>query len=166
MASEISMLMLQLNDPAAGVRARAAEELARLGEEARGAAVPLVRAAGDRHEEVREWATAALEELGPPAPADLASLAELLASEEADVVYWAATLLGRLQFEAAPAAPALCAALHAQRPHNVRERAAWALGKIGRPAGDAAATALEQAAADSQPRLSRLAQQALEQFRG
>ena len=55
---------LHAPDPAR--RAEAAEQLARLGGDARPAAVPLVMACGDASEEVRQWAAAALEELGAP----------------------------------------------------------------------------------------------------
>ncbi len=69
------------------------------------AVVPLARACGDQEETVREWAVAALEELGAPPVADLAVRASLLADQSVDVGYWAATLLRRLGEDAAPAAP-------------------------------------------------------------
>jgi HEAT repeat protein len=45
-------------------------------------------------------------------------------------------------------------------PPEVAQRAAWALGKIG-PAAAAAASALRTAAASADPRLARLAAEAL-----
>jgi HEAT repeat protein len=162
MAGDIATLMASLSDPILNSRASAAEELSSLGEKARAAAVPLVRAAGDDCEDVREWAVAALEALGPPAESDLQALAELLDEGHSDIAYWAATLVGRLGKRASMAISHLLGALGNDRPRAVRERAAWALGKIGPKAGDRALAALDKAAADAHPRLARLAQRAIE----
>jgi len=159
--SEFSEWIAGLSDPDPQVRRTAAENLSLAGEEARAAAVPLVRAAADDDEIVQEAATAALEEMGPPDPAEVAELASLLEDESADTAYWAATLLGRLGSEAAPAVDRLAAALEGSRPLNVRQRAAWALGKIG-PGAASAQPALQAAAAAADPRLSRLSAAALE----
>lgn len=140
-------------------QAAAAEKLAQLGEEASAAAVELATAcAGD--EAIREWATAALEGMGPPAVEDITRLAALLSDPSADVGYWAATLLGRLGPDGAAATPALTAALDKSPHANVRERAALALGKIG-PAAAAAAPALTAAASSGGSRLATLAREAL-----
>lgn len=145
-------------------RRRAAERLARSGTGARGAAVPLVRAAGDRSEEVREWATAALEGLGPPDVADLAALRELLTRpRHPDCAYWATTLIGRLGAGGQPAVPELVSALQNTPQRSVRQRAAWALGKIGPPAA-AARGALEEATRSGDARLARLAERALQEI--
>jgi HEAT repeat protein len=48
---------------------------------------------------------------------------------------------------------------------SVRRRAAWALGKIGSSA-HGATDALQQATANDDPRLARLARQAIEQIGG
>jgi HEAT repeat protein len=165
MTTDVSQLLAALGGPDPAERARAAERLSRLGPDAQAAAVPLVRASADVDEEVRQWATAALEELGPPALSDLQALAPLLDEENADVGYWAATLLGRLGEEAAPAVGPLAEALSAHPAISVRQRAAWALGKIGPPAR-AATDALRQAAAGDDPRLARLAQRAIQQIGG
>ena len=51
-------------------------------------------------------------------------------------------------------------------PHlPVRQRAAWALGEIG-PAAAAAVPTLQKAAGDPDPRLARLAQEAIDQIAG
>jgi HEAT repeat protein len=164
MAEPISDLAAGLESGDAGVRAAAAERLARLGPEARGAAVALVRACGDEPA-VREWAVAALEELGTPPAGDVGPLAALIENTQADVAYWAATLLGRLGAEAAPAAALLAAALANGRDPSVRQRAAWALGRIG-PAARVAAPALQSAAASADPRLAKLAHEALARISG
>jgi HEAT repeat protein len=164
MAREISLLISELSSPDAEVRSSAAEALSRLGSDARGAAVSLARCVGDDDEEFREWVVAALEELGPPSASDLAALVKLLTQETPDVAYWAATLIGRLDERAVAAVSALCAALEEGRPVIVRERAVWALGRIGRLAGETAITALNKAADVSQPRISRLARRALDRI--
>ena len=139
----------------------AAEELAQLEDEARDAAVALVEACASDDEQLCEWTTSALEGLGPPPVDDVRQLAGLVGHASGGVAYWAATLLGRLETSAAPAVPELTAALNSHAELAARERAAWALGKIG-PAASGARDALAQAADGSQPRLSRLAREALE----
>ena len=165
MTTDVAQLAAALGGPNRAERAKAAEQLSRLGPDARAAAVPLVRACADPTEEVREWATAALEELGPPAVSNLEALANLLDDEHADIGYWAATLLGRLEHQAAPAVGLLAEAVSAHPAMSVRQRAAWALGKIG-PGAHSAKDALKQAAASDDPRLARLAKRAIEQIDG
>ena len=163
MPADISQLVAGLNHHDPVERSKAAEQLSRLGPDACGAAVALIRACADKAEETREWAVAALEELGPPSVSDLDALASLLGDENADVGYWAATLLGRLEREAALAASALATAVSSSADMRVRQRAAWALGRIGPPAA-AALKALEHAATDDDRRLARLAQRAIDQI--
>ena len=106
---------------------------------------------------------AALEEMGPPQASDVGELAALVGDPGADVAYWAVTLLGRLEAEAAPAVAALGAAVSDAQEMSVRQRAAWALGKIGPPAVPAI-DALRRAESDEDPRLARLARQAIERI--
>lgn len=160
MAADIASLVAALESPDAAAQQRAAERLAQLADEAQAAAVPLVEACGAQQEALREAAVAALESLGSPPAGDVVPLARLLVRRELDVAYWAATLLGRLQEDAAPAVAALAQALALHPELAVRERAAWALGKIG-PAAAPAREALESAAASAQPRLANLACEAL-----
>lgn len=166
MPEDISLLIAELSSPSPRQRAAAAEKLSRMGEQARGAVVPLVRLAGDEDEETREWAVAALEELGEPPPEDGPALVKLLEAPSADSGYWAATLLGRLGPVAdGDAVSGLAHALD-NSPHlPVRERCAWALGKIG-PAASAAKGSLERARQMGNARLQRLAEQALVQIGG
>ncbi len=145
------------------MRAAAAERLCLAGAESVAAAVDLVTACGDE-ESVRNWAVAALEELGPPDPASIEPLVELLSSSNPLTAYWSATLLGRLGPSAAPSQDALANVLASSNDSAVQERAAWALGKIGDTNSaftNIALTALEQAASSSNPRLVRLAEAAL-----
>ena len=160
---DVTTLIANLSSDERSVRAEAAEQLSRCGD-AKSAAAALVSAAGDSDERVREWATAALEELGSPHAADVARLTELLIASAADSRYWAATLIGRLGPAASTAVPALVSALENDSETSVRERAAWALGEIG-PAAKLALPALARVAADAdQPRLQRLATEAAQRI--
>jgi HEAT repeat protein len=159
MINDLARSLLTATD--ANDRAQAAEALARQGSQAREAAVALVRASGDRDSIVRDWAVAALEDLGPPLSRDVEALAALAANPDLNMAYWACTLLGRAKDQSAQAVQAVGEALAKHASIAVRERAAWALGQIG-PAGQAALPALHQAAQSGEARLSRLAQQAIE----
>jgi HEAT repeat protein len=160
MNADVPALVRTLETGEVAAQREAAEKLARLEAAAQGAAVALVEACASTDDEVRDWAVAALEGIGAPSPSDVARLSKLLGHASLDSAYWAVTLLGRLQSQAAAAAPALAAALenHAEMP--VRERAAWALGQVGAAAAPAR-EALERAAHSDDRRLARLAQEAL-----
>lgn len=160
MSNQIDSYIAQLSSKDSTQQATAAEALAQLGPNARPAAVALVKACGSDDESVREWATSALEGLGPPPTEQMRDVMALVDNKSLDVAYWAATLLGRLGVSAAPAVPALTQSLQGSAEQSVRERAAWALGQIG-AAAKSAAPALRDAAASKQPRLSRLATEAL-----
>ncbi len=146
----------------ADVAARRAAAEALLAEGAADAVIPLARACRDPDEQLRELANAALEDLGPP-PLDTApDLVELL-DQTGPSAYWAATLLGRLEADAAPWAAPLGKAVAENSDLSVRQRAAWALAKIG-PGAEAAIPNLEAACQDADPRLSRLAADALQKI--
>lgn len=161
MSSELAAWIAELASKDDTKRASAAESIARLGTDARPAAVALVQAMGKADAPTREWCAAALEEIGPPSTTDIKELASLACNKSSDVAYWAITLLGRAGSDAAPAVPALAEALGKSAPLTVRERAAWALGKLG-PTAKAAAPALRDAAASKEARLARLATDALQ----
>lgn len=116
-------------------------------------------------EAVRDQAASALEDQGPPAAEEAPAIAALLTCPHADVVYWAATLLGRLEAQAEPFSADLAKVLDSAAELHARERAAWALGMIGPPARDAALLALDKAAASKEPRLARVASQAAARIR-
>jgi HEAT repeat protein len=115
MNPKVTALVEELRSPNAAQRMDAAERLMQMGVRARSAGPALAVAAGDLDDIVREAAVGALDELGPPEPAAIAELVTLLESETPDTVYWAATLLGRLEAAAAPAVPALTEARAAGR---------------------------------------------------
>jgi HEAT repeat protein len=155
----------QLASTDAEQRAEAAELLSRAGEGAAAAAVPLVAACGDADERVREFAVAALEDLGPPLAADIPTLIKLVDSADPLAAYWAITLLGRSGKIAAEAVAVLVASVESSADLSVRQRAAWALGKIG-PAAGAARGTLKRAAGQGDERLARLANEALQAIGG
>ena len=164
---DATALAAKLNDSDPGVRAAAAEDLAHLAEGAQSAAVPLVQAMGDADEDVRNWAYAALESLGLPRPEDVSALIKLAADPRLDVAYWAVTLLGRFGGTNVPGAAqivsALAGVLDSHAEIAVRQRAAWALGQFGSAAKGASA-ALTKASSSSDPRLARLAKEAIGQL--
>ncbi len=160
MDNDIATLKMLLLSDNVEHRLIAAEALSQMGDLAAGAASALCTASADSDDRVRDYASATLEDIGPPPVDAINDLTTQLNTPAADVAYWAATLLGRLEAESAPAVAQLIASLSSPHLH-VREQSAWALGKIGPPARSAA-PALEQAAAETdKPRLSRLASEAL-----
>ncbi len=150
----------QLSSEDVAQRRLAAERLAQDEEAARMSAPQLVKACGDVDHEVREWSVSALESLGVPPCDNLKELSLLLSDDNGDVVFWAATLIGRLGTAAAPATAALTEVLNASSHLPARERAVWALGKIG-SAASMAIPSLEQAAKSPHVRLARLANELL-----
>lgn len=129
-------------------------------------AVALANATGDQDDSIAMLAAEALEMLGPPPTAVLPELIAILDScVDGEVAYWTVTLIGRLGPGGAAATEALTRTLTASPYLPVRERAAWALARIGTAAASAAA-ALRSAADGGPPRLTRLATQALESVRG
>ena len=112
-------------------RRQAAESLAQMGNEAQPAAVALVQACANDDESLREWVVAALEQLGPPAQTDLPALCRLLEDHHELSAYWAATLIGRLQDQAAAAVgglaecPQHCPHPSVQQRSDLGRRAAW-----------------------------------------
>jgi HEAT repeat protein len=157
---DANALATQLGSADGGVRRAAAEHLARMAEAAAPAAAQLVRACGDADEQTREQVVAALEDLGPPPAEAIGQLIKLVAHGDPLVGYWATTLLGRAGEDAASAVPTLAGCLASSADLSVKQRAAWALGKIG-PAAGSAREALNRAASDADPRLARLATEAL-----
>ena len=159
MTADISGLIADLSAPDDAARIAAAEQLQNR-PDAVAAAVPLVHATGDANEQVREYATSALEDMAPPAEEDIATIMGLLGNSSPEVAYWAATLLGRCGSKAAASVEPLAATMLGAEAATVRQRAAWALGEMGAQAGPAR-SALEQAAQSDDRRLARFATAAL-----
>ncbi len=158
--SQVEQAIADLQHAQVEVRAAAAEKLATAGSDAAPASVALVRACAD-DESVRTWAVAALEDLGPPPASTLAELKKLAEAPQPLVSYWAVTLIGRLGDDAATAVPTLAGVVRTAADLATRERAAWALGQMTSISPDGVA-ALKTAAEANEPRLARLAREALE----
>lgn len=158
---DVNKLVADLQAAEESTRVAAAEKLAQAEGELQLVALEVVETLPDQPEQVREWLVEALENMGPPDSGDVAPLAELLKHANRDVAYWAATLLGRLKKGAATAQGALADCVGAHPEMAARQRAVWALGKIGLPS-EAARAALTKAATSDNPRLARMAREALE----
>lgn len=161
MSKDIQTLLASLASTDVAARRDAAESFARLGPDAANAAVVLVKACGDDDEQVRNWVVATLEELPAPAASNAAGLETLINGTNLDVAFWATTLLGRMEAAAASTVPTLASAVADHPELVVRQRAAWALGRIGKLAA-AAIPQLEAAAKLEDARLARFAMKALE----
>ncbi|MDG2015126.1 MAG: HEAT repeat domain-containing protein [Pirellulaceae bacterium] len=148
-----------LQNQDAETRAAAAEHLCQAGEGVAEAAVDLVKACGDE-ESVQVWAVAALEEMGPPPVSTIPQLIELANDHQSIVAYWAITLLGRAEDASSQSEGVLTELLLTAGDISVRERAAWALGRLG-PESQAAIDALKTVADSDSVRLARLAEEAL-----
>lgn len=142
-------------------RVAAAEALSQMGPDAAFAACELVNACGD-DDVVRDYAVAALEELGPPPTELLAELTALTSSADPLVVYWATTLIGRAGVAARSCEHAIAAVLANASDTAVQQRAAWALGKM-EATSDQAIDTLRRAASSTDARLARLANTSLQQ---
>src|SRR5262245_3877396 len=118
-------------------RRDAAHRLALADSVPRSSVLGLVDAASDSDDEGRNWVAEALERMGPTDVADVRQLADRLKLPGPDSAYWAATLLGRLGPEAAPAVTSLVQVLEHRSELAVRERAVWAIGQMGESAQDA-----------------------------
>jgi len=144
-------------------RAEAVERLGRMGVDAAPAAVELIHATADPSETVRDWATNALENCGPP-PAHLEPrLVELARNSLGDQAYWAVTMLGRLELPGEATVAALAEIVVGARDAKVRQRAAWALGNLG-PEAKPALPQLQAATQVTDSRLARLAGRAIQQI--
>ena len=160
MSNDVEILAETLTDGTPQERIQTLTLLAGLGDLAAPASVSVLDCLADDSESIREYATETLENMGPPRLQDAGQISERLNNEHAETAYWSATLLGRLRSNAADFVPHLMTALD-HSASIVKERSAWALGRIGSLALPASPK-LEEIAKSDEPRLSRLASQALE----
>jgi HEAT repeat protein len=135
----VGMLEAALRDPDFSVRVRAAENLARIGADARAALPTLVRALEDDIEMVRVEAARAIARIDPRHPRGVAFLAGVLADpgSQPTAREKAAVYLGEMGPDAKPAVPALRDALR-DRLLETRWLAAAALRKVDTAAAAAA----------------------------
>lgn len=123
-------LIKQLQEADLPSQVTAAEALAGLAEAAQPAIVALVQHCGSEDENLCNWCTAALEEIGAPTVEQIDELALLASSANTDVAFWAATLLGRAGPLALPAASVLSERSIDGSAPEVQKRAMWALERI------------------------------------
>jgi HEAT repeat protein len=161
MADQIDQWRFELRSPDLTARREAAEQFAASPEASRIGCLELLEAVNDSDDDVREWVSEALEGMGAPDAAVLPALIRRLEDADADRGYWAATLIGRLGPDGSQATAGLSDALRDHTSLATRERAAWALGKIG-PAAKSALPTLHSVIQEGVPRLSKLAAAAIE----
>ncbi|QDT62966.1 HEAT repeat domain-containing protein [Calycomorphotria hydatis] len=157
----LTELVDQLHSSDSTTRRQAAEQLSQFGPDAASASVAIVQEFESADDVSMEFLIAALEESGPPPVDSVSKLAQLCHSAHEETAYWAITLLGRLESKAAKAAEPIAQNLAPTRPASVRQRAAWALGKIDKFT-PVVVEALTKAATDEDARLARLAMRALD----
>lgn len=146
-------------------RRQAAELLSQNADVAVDVAVELVRAVGDDDRQVADYCVATLEEMGGPAASQLEDLSQIAAGENAETAYWAATLMGRAGVTACEYATLLGDIVASDAQPQVRERAAWAIARIG-PAAVSAKPQLESCT-DAEPNsLARAVAKAIEAVEG
>jgi HEAT repeat protein len=114
MKSNVSALISALSSVDAASRTQAAEQLIVLGTDAQPAAVALVLACGDEDEGVRQSATSALEQMGPPEASDVGQLISLIEAKSPDVGYSATSAYSSTT---PPAGPSCCSSSHPTRIH-------------------------------------------------
>jgi len=157
---EASQAVQSLGGTSPEERRSAAEACARDPNVAMAAIIPLCRCCSDSDDQVAQWSQAALEELGPPATDELDALLQLTTAAES-TAYWAVTLIGRLEDKASPAAGPLAKLIEKDdTPVEVRNRAIWAIGQIGK-ADETVKAVLQNASQSENARTARLATKAL-----
>jgi len=155
----------QLSSSDPPTRHNAAKLLSQNADAAVDVAIELVQFAGDPDRVVAEYCVATLEELGPPAASQLEPLSQLAVSENSDVAYWAVTLIGRAGVAATNQAMLLGDIVIGDAELAVRERAAWALSRIG-SAASVAVPQLQSVSEDQPDSLVRAVAKALETIEG
>src|SRR5262245_50743003 len=131
-------LQARLQSPDLAVRRAAAEEfLKKNGQAFRGLAPLAFLMLLDPDEQVREAIVGWFEDCGRPNPEEAAQMISFLFSPTDDVVYWAITLLGRFGPDAKRGVGPLIMNLGESKAIAIREKAAWALGRIGPAAAEA-----------------------------
>ncbi|MFK8115611.1 MAG: HEAT repeat domain-containing protein [Rubripirellula sp.] len=135
-------------------------------ESVHGICLQVIALSRSQDDDVRMWSAEALETSIQPTSADIPGLVQTLkTSDEADVCYWAATMLGRLGTEAASASQALAAFAETSEHLAAREQAVWALCQLG-PAASHAILTMQRIAEDAPARLHRMVQHAIERLQG
>lgn len=135
------------------------KELVRDSDRANENAVKLVQTLASSDEELRGWVCDALENVEVTRQVS-SEIAELCGHAQEPVAGWACKLIARSNEHAHEHQVALTSTLSTHSSIGVQQQAALAL-RNAKPLNDAARTALQAAAQHTDPRLSRLANQAL-----
>lgn len=156
----IEQLRASLRDP--GQRIATLQALLRQPETISPLLLDLLDLTDQPDEELAAWVDEALEAARSPLPEDIAEFESRVADSRSETAaFWAATMLGRLAEGRASTVAVLAKAAGApDRALETRQRAAWALQHMSQ-ARPEDAEALQRAAAESDPRLRRMAQAAL-----
>jgi HEAT repeat protein len=154
-------LLKALKDPAAEVRSAAAYSLGRIGADAKADVPALTGALEDKEADVREAAGIALGDVGPAAKAATPALVRALKDRQGTVALAAAQALQRLDPDAfvRSALPVLIAIIR-DKDSEVRDKAVFALGKLG-PPEKAAVPPLCELLVDGDPYVRRAAARGL-----
>jgi len=113
-------------------------------------------------EESANWATEALENMGPPSASDIGLLGSLASSRSADLVYWSVTLLARCDDFIDSIQDDLAKVVVAEESTApVRRRAMTALAKV-RSRNASTESAIQSATSSSDSQLANLAKEILQ----
>jgi ubiquinone biosynthesis protein UbiJ len=156
-------LLAKIDSSDAITRTAALNECQTLAELPPEALLAAIRHTEDTAPEAREAAVAVCERDDEWDTYLVEPLAKLLGQVRHDAAYWCATLLGRFGADAAPAVPALSAALGQLTYAPALQRIVLALGKIG-PAAASAKPLIAKFTEHSDPHLARTAREVLAQL--
>jgi serine/threonine protein kinase len=163
--ANLAKIRAGLQDPHPKVRAQAAQDLARLGPQARLAVPDLIRVLSDSNKEVRLLAFVALAQIGPAAAPAVSRLTRALKDSDKDIRANAALALGGIRPQAGKAVPELTDALEG-REAVVRFEAVRALGEIGAVSLRAVETLTRMARSDPVPDVRLEATKVLRKVQG
>lgn len=156
-------IIARIDSPDAAVRAAVLTECQTLAELPSEALLAAIRHTEDAVPEVREAAVGVCERDDPQDTFLVEPLTRLLGQVREDAAYWCATLLGRFGEDAAPAVPALIAALERLTYAPALQRVVLALGKIG-PAAASAKTQIAKFTEHTDQHLASTARDVLEKL--
>lgn len=156
-------LVSKIDSPDAAIREAALTECQSIAELPHEALLAAIRHTEDPAPEAREAAVGVCERDDEWDTYLVGPLAKLLGQVRHDAAYWCATLLGRFGADAAPAVPALNAALGQLTYAPALQRVVLALGKIG-PAAASAKPLIAKFTEHQDPLLARTAREVLAQL--
>lgn len=160
--AQADSLLLGLKASSPEVRAETLRKLSRL-DQVIGITPIVVAMAGESNSDVCMWAAEVLERSIVPSADETSELVQQLQSSNGEVIYWAASMIGRLGEKASDAAISLTQCLENSSHLPAKEKVVWALCQIG-PDASVARDALRRVAEQPQPRLARLASEALKRL--